>query len=410
MPAPILLVILDGLGDRPCGGLKGMTPLQAARRPALNALARGGSSGLLHPIGPGIPPGSDTSHLALLGYDPYEVYTGRGPFEAMGAGLDVKPGEVALRCNFATVDESLTIVDRRAERIRQGTAELAKALDNFTAEGVRMRFREATEHRAVLLLTGAGLSPKISDCDPHEAGQRVRDALAIEKSEAAARAAAAVNAFVRRSFEVLREHPVNIGRIRAGRRPANIVLPRGAGQAPVLEPFHGRYGVKGCAVAGVAMIKGIARLAGLELLDVKGATGGLDTDMGAKGAAAADALGKTGFVLLHVKATDIAGHDGDAPKKVEMIRRADGMVASLRRSAPADTVIAVTGDHSTPVEVGEHTADPVPLVVYSRGARADGVKRFDEISCACGALGRLRGKELMPVLMGLAGRAEKFGA
>lgn len=402
------MVVFDGLGDRPVPGLGGKTPLQAAERPNLNALASRGACGLMDVIAPGVRPGSDTAHLALFGHDPFKVYTGRGPFEAMGVGLEVRPGDVALRCNFATVDASMTILDRRAGRIREGTAELARALDNWEHEGVRVRFREGTEHRGVLLLSGAGLSPDVTDPDPHKEGLRVADCTA--RSPGAELTARVVNAFVQRSHCLLRDHPVNEARVSAGQRPANIVLPRGAGVMPRLPTIKERYGLNCSAITGVALVKGICRVSGMEVLDVAGATGGLDTDMGAKLRAALGALERSDLVFVNIKAPDICGHDGDAAGKVRVVARMDRAMALVRAGLPGDTFLAVASDHSTPVCVRDHSADPVPLLIYGPGVRRDGVTSFGELSCARGGLGRLRGMELLPVLLDLAGRSEKFGA
>src|SRR2546427_9321709 len=214
VPRKILLVVLDGLGDRPIKGLGNKTPLQAAAREFLDWFAANGASGLVDPIAPGVCPGSDTSHLALLGYDPEAVYTGRGPFEAAGVGIDIKPGDVAFRCNFATVDLGWRIMDRRAGRIREGTDRLAASLDGMEIDDVTVLFRAGTEHRAALVLRGPGLSPEVSDTDPHDEGARVLSAKATASDgESTARA---VNEFMEESHKILRAHPVNVAREKAG--------------------------------------------------------------------------------------------------------------------------------------------------------------------------------------------------
>ncbi|MBM4250292.1 MAG: 2,3-bisphosphoglycerate-independent phosphoglycerate mutase [Euryarchaeota archaeon] len=408
MPERILVVVCDGLGDRPVSGFGNRTPLQAAARPALNFLARNGACGILDIIAPGVRPGSDTAHLALFGHDPFKVYTGRGPFEAMGVGMEVRPGDVAFRCNFSTVDDRLNIVDRRAGRIREGTAELARALDGWEFEGVEVHFKEGTEHRGVLLLRAPGLSSLVSDPDPHQEGVRPHEC--EPKAPEAALTARVVNAFVKRSTEVLRDHPVNRARRRAGERPANIVLPRGAGIMPHIPTFRERFGMKCAAIAGVALVKGICRVSGMEVIDVKGATGGLDTDIEAKLRAALKALESNDLVFVNIKAADLCGHDGDPNGKVKVAKRIDRAMSLVKKALPEGAILALTSDHSTPCCVKDHTGDPVPLVIYGKGVRADRVRTFDEIACAEGGLGRLRGVDLLPVLMDLAGRAEKFGA
>ena len=408
MPEKILIVVCDGLGDRPEEGLGNRTPLQAAEKPSLDHFARKGVCGIVDVIAPGVRPGSDTAHLALFGHDPFKVYTGRGPFEAMGVGMEVRPGDVAFRCNFSTVDDKLNITDRRAGRIREGTADLARALDDWEFEGVRVYFKEGTEHRGVLLLRAPGLSPMVSDADPHQEGVPPHECVA--KAPGAALTARVVNAFVKRSYEILGDHPVNRARKKAGEHPANIILPRGAGIMPHLPTFQDRFGIRAAAIAGVALVKGICRVSGMDVLEVRGATGGLDTDMNAKTAAAIEALDRYDLVFVNIKAADLCGHDGDPKGKVRVVGRLDKAMAIIKKDLPEDTFFALTADHSTPCCVKDHTGDPVPLVIYGKGVRADKVRTFDEIACAEGGLGRLRGTDLLQLLLDLSGRTEKFGA
>lgn len=404
----ILLLVFDGLGDRPVKELGNKTPLQATSTPNLDWFAANGECGLLDPIAPGVTPGSDTSHLALFGYDPYKVYTGRGPFEAAGVGIDVRAGDVAFRCNFATVDADLRLTDRRAGRIKEGTADLAAALDGQVIDGVQVLFRAGTEHRAALVLRGDGLSPAVTDTDPHEEGARILDA--HPKSPEAAKTARVLNEFTKIAFRELNGHDMNRRRIAENLPAANMVVARGAGIVPALMPMKEKYGMRCAAIAGVSLIRGMCRSVGMEVLDVSGATGGLDTDMVAKAAAAVNALRDYDFVFVNVKAPDLCGHDGKTLEKVKVIERMDEMMGHLRASIPPGTVVAVTADHSTPVSLKAHSGDPVPLAVFADGARVDIVTEFDEIAVAAGSLGRLRGLDLMPILLNLAGRTEKYGA
>ncbi len=404
----ILIVIMDGLGDRAVKQLGYRTPLQVAKKPNLDWFAQNGSTGSMDVIGPGIRPGSDTSHLALLGYDPYSVYTGRGPFEAAGVGLVGRSGDIAFRCNFATVDDKMAVLDRRAGRIKEpDTGELVKALDGLEINGIEAIVRDATEHRAVLLLRGEGLDPHVTDADPHEAAR-------VHMSEAmvpqAKKTAEVVNAFVKRSYEILNPHPVNVRRKNEGKLPANILLPRGAGLFPSIEPFEKRYGMSASCVAGVSLIKGICRVCGLEIVDVPGATGGMDTDMVSKAHTALRELERRDFVLMNIKASDIASHDGDPQKKIEVIERLDGMAKVLREGLPEGSVVAFAADHCTPVERMDHSGDPVPLCICSESTIKDGTRSYDEVSCGLGAIGRIRGKDLLPILVDKADRSEKFGA
>jgi len=403
----ILLIVCDGLSDRPAKEFDMKTPLQAARKPAMDALARHGMNGVMDVIAPGVVPGSDTAHLALFGYDPYRVYTGRGPIEAAGAGIAVLKGDVAFRCNFATVDKSMKIKDRRAGRIKVGTSELAQALTGMSIDGVTAVFKEGSEHRAVLVLKGAGLDHRVSDVDPHNEG-KIRQSTPLAPK--AKKTADVLNEFVRRSFDILSDHPVNKDRVKKGLPPANIVLPRGAGSINELEPMGARIGMKCAAVAGVTLVKGICRLVGMDVPDVQGATGGLDTDYKAKAEAALGLLKMNDFVFVNVKAGDVASHDGDFRMKVRVVESIDMMLGMILKDLPDHVIVALTCDHSTPVSIKEHSADPVPLAISGGGGRVDGVKDFDEISAATGALGRIRGTDLMPIMLGMADRAKKFGS
>ena len=407
MKKKILMIVCDGVSDRPCRQFGNKTPLQAARKPAMDAIARSGVSGTIDVISPGVVPGSDTAHLALFGYDPYSAYTGRGPIEAAGAGISLKKGDVAFRCNFATVDDGMTVVDRRAGRIREGTDALAEAIDGMDLEGVKVIFRAGSEHRAVLVLRGDGLDHRVSEVDPHSEGAVLESKALVPEAERTARL---LNAFVKRSYELLRTHPVNLEREGQGLAPANIILPRGAGSVGELEPMPSRYDMSCAAVAGVTLVRGLCRMVGMDVPEVPGATGGLDTDYGAKARAALELLESHDFVFINVKASDVAGHDGDFALKVQVIESIDMMLGQILKDIHEEVVVVLTADHSTPVSVKDHSADPVPVAISGADSRIDAVKEFDEMSVAAGALGRIRGTDLMPIVMGMANRSRKFGA
>lgn len=404
----IAILIADGLGDRPCAELEGETPLEAADTPSLDALALRGECGIIDPIAPGIRAGSDTSHLALLGYDPHRTYTGRGPFEAAGIGMDVRGGDICFRCNFATVDDKGVVIDRRAGRIDSGTHELAQALDGMEIDGIQVIFKESVEHRAALVLRGPDLGHKVSDTDPHEEGQKVGQARGEdEESETTARA---VNEFVRRSHEILEDHPVNRQRVAEGKPSANIALPRGAGVAPHLEPFEQRHRLRGACVVEVGLIKGIGRYLHMEVPEVAGATGGYDTDEMALARATVEALGQHDLVLCNLKAPDLAGHDGSFARKIEAVRKFDRLAGHVASELGADAYIVITGDHSTPVSVRDHSGDPLPIAIAGPCVRTDGVREFGERAAAMGGLSRIRGADLMPILTNLVNVQEKYGA
>lgn len=408
---PALLLIADGLGDRLVPELGNRTPLEAASTPTLDRMAAEGESGLLDPIAPGIRGGSDTGHLAILGYDPYRYYPGRGPFEALGIGMEVRPGDLAFRCNFSTVDSELVVLDRRAGRINEGTTELAAALDGMVIEDVTCFFKESIAHRAALVMRGPGLGARVTDVDPHADNVPVWVSHAVDPTdEASVKTARVLNAFVRRSFEILDGHAVNTARRAVGKNPANVALPRGIGVSPHLPNFDAMNGVKGACIVEVGLVKGLARYLGMTVIDVEGSTASLDTDTGAIGRAVVDALGEHNFILCNVKGPDVAGHDKNARGKVGIIEKIDSMVAEIIEATHGQIIILVTGDHSTPVTYGDHTGEPCPVVIWGPPVRQDFVKSFGETAATQGGIGRIRGLDVVRILTSYMGVQEKFGA
>ncbi len=408
-----IVLVCDGMADRPVQDYKFKTPLEVANTPHISRLTKAGSAGLMDPVRPGVRPGSDVAHFALLGYDPYQYYTGRGSLEAEGAGITLSLGDVAFRCNFATVDENMKVLDRRAGRIKVGTGKLAKVLNKMrleTAPDVKVRFQGTVEHRGVLVFSGGGTSRMVSDVDPHSTGVRILKSKPLDASEEAVKTAEALNEFVRRSYELLKDHPVNVERVKKGQNPANIILPRGAGTLPSIKPLPELYNVKAACIAAVAMVRGICKIAGMSLLDVKGATGGLNTDFLAKARAAVEASKENDLVFVNVKACDVASHDGDFKAKVKAIEKIDEMIGLIiDRVGLSANYFAVTCDHTTPVNVRDHTSDPVPLVIAGPDVSSSRIPKFTENHAAAGNVGRIPASSLMPILMDYLGKAEKFG-
>lgn len=410
-----IVVVGDGMADRPINELEEKTPLEAAKKPTLNWIAENGICGIMDPIAPGIPPGSDAATLALLGYDPLKVYRGRGALEAIGSRIDIMPDDVAFRCNFATVDKNLTVVDRRAGRIEaEDASRLAERFKKINLEedlGVEITFANTVQHRAILRLRGPRLSMMVTDSDPQKAGKLVLRVSPIDGTPEAERTADIVNKLMRYFHEVLEKDPINAERVRRGLPPANAVLCRGAGKLPEIIPLPLQYGIRAAVVAAMPLVKGVCKVAGMKLLDVPGATGTYDTDVVAKARAVVEAIKSYDFVFAHVKATDVASHDGNAEKKVMMIEKIDKMVSSIVKSVDLDeTLIAVTADHTTSVLTKDHEGDPVPVAIRGHGIRVDDVKEFGERTCAKGGLGRIRSVDLMPIIMNLLGKTRKFGA
>jgi 2,3-bisphosphoglycerate-independent phosphoglycerate mutase len=405
-----IIMIIDGMGDRPIKELGYKTPLEAAITPNMDKMAENGICGIMDPIKPGIRPGSDTSHISILGYDPYEVYTGRGPFEAAGVGVDVLPGDIAFRCNFSTADEDGIITDRRAGRIREGTEELARSINGMNIDqDVEVIFKESTGHRAVLVLRGNGLSDQVSDADPKHEGKPPKIVVAIDGTQEAIKTANILNKIVEESYEILKKHPLNLKRIEAGKPPANIIIPRGAGAVPNVQPFGEKYGLKPVCIAETGLIKGIAKIAGMELVDIKGATGGIDTNLeNIKNGIIETASKDYDFMLINVDGADEAGHDGQMEEKIKFIEKVDEVIGKLMEIK--DVYFILTADHSTPVSTMDHTGDPVPIVICGPEVRVDDVKNFNERSTAKGGLCRIRGNNIMDILMDLMNLSTKFGA
>lgn len=406
----ILFVIIDGLSDRPCPELGGLTPLEAAKKPVLDRLATEGICGIMDTIAPGIRPGSDTAHLALLGYDPHTYYTGRGPLECEGSGIHMDAGMIGFRCNYATVSPAGLIVDRRAGRIHD-TAALSKALQegvDISRFGVEFTFRSGAGHRAALALKGKGLGHCVSSNDPKKDGVPPLTVNAVRQTEEDKKTAAVCNEFVRQSTAILANHPVNKKRSADGLVPANVVLMRGAGEMGQYEPFPQKYGITGSVIAAASLITGIGRAVGLTHVPVPGITGSQDSNIDGKIRAVISELKTKDFVLVNIKGADEAGHDGHVAEKKAFIERVDTALAPLL--ALNDCLLVVCADHSTPCSIKDHSADPVPVVIWGDGVRVDNVTHFDERACAMGGLNRITGAALMPMALDLVNKAHKYGA
>ncbi len=416
----IIMMLGDGMGGRDVPSLGGQTCIEAANTPALDTIARLGASALMYVSQPGRPIGSDTAHMALLGYDPVTQYRGRGPFEAMGVGLAPQPGDVAFRCNFATLDENGNIVDRRAGRIKEGTDKLAAAIVEACKdgiEGVQILFKASVEHRAALVLRGEGLDYHVTDVDPHQehvppAEARPTDDCPPELREKAEKTARVLNKFVEIAHEVLDGHELNKQRREQGLPPANAVLPRGAGEAVHLKPFSELHdGLRGVMIVEVDLVRGLGMYASMDVPHVDGATGGRDTDELAIAKAVVSAWENADFILCNIKAPDLGGHDQDAAQKIEAIEKVDRAVAYLLDALDwGRTTIMIGADHCTPITVGDHTGDPVPVAFYGVGVRRDMVDCYSERAAAAGGYGQISGSDALVLLRNFAGLIEKFGA
>jgi len=416
MTKKALVIIQDGIGDRPIESLGGHTPLEAAKTPNFDRLAEKGICGMMDPLSPGIRVGTDVGTLAIFGYNPLRVYCGRGPIEAAGVDIQMELTDVAFRANFATVRDDGLIVSRRASRIREGTSALADALNEIRLDdGTEVIFRAATEHRAVLVLRGDKLSHMVtpSDPGPDMEGDRVLDIKPrLAQSAAARKTARLATEFAVRAREVLLEHEVNKERIKKGLLPANYVLLRGAGIKKPMRSLAERFNIRGACVVGESTVKGIAKMTGFTVISDPAFTANLDTDIVKKAKKALEALEDFDIVMMHLKGPDIASHDNNPAEKLKFIEAVDkacGLIISESEKL-GGLVFALTGDHSTPCDIGEHSADPVPVVISGPGVLKDGVCGYGETPCLSGGLGRITGNQFLLSILDLTDVTYRFGS
>lgn len=384
----IVLLVIDGLGGLP-DPKTGKTELETASTPNLDRLAANSTCGLIDPVGPGITPGSTPGHLALFGYDPLKYNIGRGVVAALGIDFDLKPDDISARGNFCTVDKAGVVTDRRAGRIpTEKCAELCQLLSEIKIKGVKLFVRPVREHRFNVVLRGEGLAPEVSDSDPQQTGVTPKEAKALEPQ--ADRTAAIANNFINQARAIL-----------AGQHPANMVILRGFSSLPTIPTMNDIYVLKPAAIAAYPMYRGLAKLVGMKLLN----TGPSIAD---EFNALKENYAAHDFFFLHVKGTDSAGEDGNFDRKVSVIEEIDKALPELTGLNP--DVIVVTGDHSTPAVLKGHSWHPVPVLIYSKWCRADGVGEFGETACIAGGLGRLPATQLMPLAMANALKLVKFGA
>ncbi len=407
----VLILVLDGLGDLPVAALEGRTPLEAARTPVLDEWATEGICGLVDPIEPGLTVETHAGTGALMGLSAEQARVlSRGPIEAAGAGLDLREGDIALRCNFATLasrDGQLAVRDRRAGRIDAQTGDLAAALNAIPPEdGITTFVEPLHQHRAVLRLSGSDLSAAITDTDPgsSDGDARLEWSRATRAADSdAERTAAALNRFLERAHAVLDGHPVNRERARTGLVPANGILTRGAGAVHAAAGLIAAQGLRGAVIAGDRTILGLGALLGFTPVVDPAFTALPETDVAAKVEAAEQALRTHDIAWLHVKGADIAAHDKDPALKTRVLEALDAALAAI---ADCDYTVGVTADHTTDSNTGRHTSDPVPTLLRVPGGRRDDVRSFGEGACMRGGLGRLRAPEFLRVLLGAAGLAE----
>ncbi|MFH1451082.1 MAG: 2,3-bisphosphoglycerate-independent phosphoglycerate mutase, partial [bacterium] len=381
----IILIILDGLADKPIKELGGKTPLEAADTPNLDWLASNGTCGSASSFKPkGSMPTSEDSHLAIFGYSPLKYNFGRGVFETAGIGMSVKPGDVCLRGNFATVDNNGIIIDRRAGRL-SNTRELIKTISGIKIAGIKFFVASALSYRLGIVMRGKGLSPKISENNHKQIGVKPLAILPEGKSRRAVFTAQILNQFLEICHIRLASHPFNEKR----KNPANYILVRGAGNLRESLPnFNKKYSLKSCCIAAGTLYKGIAKSLGMDLIEVKGATGDSKTNLKGKIAAVKKSLNKYSFIFCHIKAADILAEDGRFREKKEFIEKVDKSLKPLL--SLKNVAIIVTGDHGTCSKEKRHCEIASPVLVYVSGRNKSltdsTIKKFSEKNCSLGKM------------------------
>jgi 2,3-bisphosphoglycerate-independent phosphoglycerate mutase len=415
----LLYILLDGLGDLPVRRLGGKTPLEASHHPHLDAMANNGKTGLVYTVGKGIAPESDVAVISMLGYDPVKTYTGRGPIEAFGSGMQMDNGDLALRCNFATTDSDLNILDRRCGRslTTEEAAKLAESVNKkvtLSSHSASFELRSTVGHRAVLLIKSreGPLSGNISNTDPaykkmeglglavKEFENRIARCEPLDGTPEAKRAADLLQEFTEKSRPVLRRNPINDVRVSAGKPPANAILCRDAGaQLPKFEPISKKYGLEFASLVEMPVERGIALLSGMDLVELPRSTGDLALDYLARAKLAGELVQSYGCVYVHIKGPDEPAHDGDCEGKLKSIEMIDSHFFSNLDVGPGVGVI-VTADHSTPCMLRAHSDDPVPLLVMGPGIDREGEGGFGEHRCAKGSLGIMNGQDVLRRVIG----------
>ncbi|MHC4916417.1 MAG: cofactor-independent phosphoglycerate mutase [Planctomycetota bacterium] len=391
-----LLIIPDGFADRPLEILKGRTPIEAAVTPNMDALAAGAQLGLSSNIPRGMASGSDVACMSLMGYDPKQYHTGRAPLEAVSLGVELGENEAAFRANLVTATDGI-MVDYSAGHIKSGEAELLIGVLGEALADEPVRIYPGVSYRN-LLVTDRIDSLGARTVPPHDFTGRP-----LEGHWPKGKGADFLRGLMERSHEVLRAHEVNEVRLSLGENPANMIWLWGGGTRPQLPGFEEVWGLSGAMITAVDLLRSIGILAGFEILRVPGATGYLDTDYAAKGAAAAGALEGADLVVVHVEAPDEAGHGGKALAKLKSLERIDEeIVGPLSRLAAerGDVRVMIAADHATPVEVRTHTDEPVPFLLWGPGVEPNGAESFSEAEARRTRLKERRGHRLMSRLLG----------
>lgn len=387
-----IIILGDGMADEPIASLGGLTPLQYAQTPYMDELARLGVTGRMKTVADGFHPGSEVANMAVLGYDLPTVYEGRGVLEAASIGVELQPGDMAMRCNLICVEEEILKNHSAGHITTEEADELIHSL-NEQLGSEQVHFYTGVSYRHLLVIKGG--DKRVACTPPHDVPLHPFRPLLVKAEVPEAQATAdLLNELILRSQELLKNHPVNLRRQAEGKDMANSIWPWSPGYRPAMRTMKEMYGIeRGAVISAVDLIRGIGVYAGLKVLHVEGATGLYDTNYEGKAQAALEALKENDFVYLHIEASDEAGHEGDVALKVKTIenldRRAVGPIYEAVKQWKEPVAIAVLPDHPTPCAVRTHTNQPVPFLIWKPGETPDGVTRFDEFTVAEGKYGVL---------------------
>lgn len=398
-----VVVLCDGMADYPVPALGGKTPMMVAKKPHIDALAAKAEVGLVRTVAPGLKPGSDVANMSVLGFDPHRFYTGRSPLEAASIGIDMKDSDVSLRTNLVTLSDKgepfadKVIEDYCADDI--STEEARQLIEAVQAAfgGGEYDFYTGVSYRHCLIWHG-GTTELGNMTPPHDITGKV-----IGPHLSTADMARPLLEMMEKSFDLLKDHPVNKARVAAGRRPANCIWLWGEGKRPALQPFEALYGIKGGMVSAVDLLKGIANCAGMEVAEVPGATGYIDTDFEGKAKAALDLLTRNDLVYVHFEAPDECGHRNEPENKVKAIEMIDSRVLPILEEGLEqyeDYKILLLPDHPTPIVTRTHASDPVPYLLYQKSAPKTGVDTINEETAKATGIYMENGPAMMPHFLG----------
>ena len=396
-----IIILGDGMTDRPIEKLGNKTPLMVADIPNIDKLCKWGRCGLFQTVPKDMPPGSEVANLAVLGYDVHKVYQGRGVLEGASIGMEIEPTDLVMRCNLLCIEDE-KIKNHSAGHISSEEAHiLIDFLNEKLADDV-IRFYPGFSFRHILVVKNGINDLKFTP--PHDVpGTLFKDVLIKPTCKRGEETAKLLNQLILESQELLKDHPVNVKRIAKGEDPANSVWFWSAGYKPQMRTLKEKFGVSGAVISAVDIIKGLGIFAGMDVIEVEGATGLTDTNYEGKAEAAIEALKTHDLVYLHVEATDEAGHAGDVDLKIKALEYLDKRVVKYiieeTSKLKEQTTIAVLPDHSTPCDVRTHTHDPVPFIIYNPGLQPDNVTEYNEESCKNGSLGLVREDEFIKTLL-----------